>query len=296
MGVRNKTGGAVYDLIAKHGKRNILFYMERKCTALHLSRLSKVSGPNLMKVYSIVNQKGGVAKTSTAQALSAGLKRRRKKVLVIDLDPSCNFTSTAGVMDAEPNIYDVLNGEATIVDCIKHTSFGDIVPGSNDLAGADRILKDYGSDRKLAEAFEPIKNDYDYVVIDTPPMLGVLSVNALVASDGIVVPANADIYSLDGIDELSRTIAAVKRYGNPNLKVEGILITQDFPRTILSRDCKSVAKEIASEMGTKVFKTAIRYNVSVKEAQAKMKTVFEYGPNDNAAVDYNAWITELLKN
>ncbi len=249
----------------------------------------------MAKVYAVVNQKGGVAKTTTAQSLAAGLKNRRKKVLVVDLDPSCNLSSTADIANEEPNIYDVLNGNAKITECARPTSLGDMVPGSRDLSGADRFLKDYGSDQKLKEALGEVSDRYDYIIIDTPPMLGILSVNAIVACDGVIIPANADKFSLDGIDDLSGTIEAVKKYGNPNLKIEGILITQDFPNTVMSRDCKKVADVIAEELGTKVFKTSIRHNTSMKKAQASGKTIFEYAPNDNAAVDYKKWIDELLR-
>ena len=153
-----------------------------------------------------------------------------------------------------------------------------------------------GKEYRLKEALESIRDMYDYIIIDTPPALGILTINALTACNSVIIPAQAEIYSLQGIEQLSETMKPVKKYCNPSLSIKGILLTRYSQRAVLSREVDEITKQLAAKLGTKIFNTAIRENISVKEAQISQKSLFEYAPNSNAAKDYTSFIEELLSN
>ena len=142
---------------------------------------------------------------------------------------------------------------------------------------------------------DEIRNDYDFAVIDTPPALGILTVNALTACDSVVIPAQADIYSLQGIEQLTKTIAPVRKYCNRSLRIEGILLTRYSSRSVLSREIADLSNQLADKLGTKLFNARIREAIAVKEAQLKQKSLFEYSPKAGVTEDYSAFITELLE-
>ncbi|GHT96840.1 hypothetical protein FACS1894122_15510 [Alphaproteobacteria bacterium] len=152
-----------------------------------------------------------------------------------------------------------------------------------------------GKEYKLVEALERIKPNYDYIIIDTPPALGILTVNALTACDSVIVPAQADVYSLQGIEQLHDTVSTVKQYCNKNLKIQGILLTRFSYRTILSKNILELLEQTAEKIQTKLFKTTIREAIAIKEAQANRQDIFSYAPASNAAIDYNNFINELLE-
>ena len=152
-----------------------------------------------------------------------------------------------------------------------------------------------GTEFRLREAIDVIRDDYDYVVIDTPPALGILTVNALTACTRAIIPAQADIYSFQGVSQLYKTITTVKRYCNPDLEVAGILLTRYSPRAILSRDVADMLSKTAEQIQTKLFNATIREAVSVKEAQANQTDVYEYNPKSNVSLDYEAFTEELLE-
>ena len=189
----------------------------------------------------------------------------------------------------------VLMGEVKPFDAIQHTDgFGDIIVSSKALSGADGFITVTGKEYRLKEALEKVCDMYDYIIIDTPPALGILTVNALTACHSVIIPAQAEIYSLQGIEQLSETMKPVRKYCNPQLDIAGILLTRYSQRTVLSREVAEMAKQLAQKLGTKIFSTSIRENISVKEAQISQKSLFEYAPNSNAAKDYAAFIEELL--
>ena len=247
-----------------------------------------------MKVISIVNRRGGVGKTATAHAIGAGLSHRGYKVLFIDLDSQSNLTFDTGATTSDKTSLELLQGTATATDAIQSTPIGNIIPASQNLALADMLLQDTGKEYKLKEAIAPIKRKYDYIIIDTPPALGIITTNALTASDTVVIPAQAEIHSIQGIALLNEAITAVKKYTNPALKIAGIVITRYNGRAILSKDMKENLHRTAELLKTKVFSTPIRECIAVKEAQALRQDIFTYAPRSNATKDYNAVIDELL--
>ena len=246
------------------------------------------------KIIAVINQKGGVGKSTTAEALIAGLSLKGYSCLAIDLDAQGNFSYTAGAKTDGATILGVLTGEVKAKDAIQHLQSGDMIAASNTLAGADAFITNTGKEYKLKEALEELKGMYQYIIIDTPPALGILTVNALTACHSVIIPAQADIYSLQGIEKLAETIKPVKKYCNPSIYIEGILLTRYSPRSVLSRDVAEIAEKLAEKLGTKVFKTTIREAIAIKEAQISQQSLFEYAPKAKVTEDYRAFIEELL--
>ena len=249
----------------------------------------------MKEIIAIVNRRGGVGKTATAHAIGAGLARKGYKVLYLDSDSQCNLTYDIGGSAASPTSMDILTGAATAAEAIQHTAGGDLIPASPSLAVADTTLDGTGKEYKLREALEPIAEDYDYIIIDTPPALGTLTVNALTAATSAIIPAQAEVHSIQGIELLYDVIRAVQRYTNPALTIKGILITRYNGRAILSRDMRGNLEAIAEELGTRVFTTPIRECTAIKEAQAVQSDIYSYAPKSNAAADYMALIDEIVK-
>jgi len=248
----------------------------------------------MSRTLAIMNQKGGAGKTTTAQALAAGLSLKGYRVLSVDLDAQGNMSYTAGARTDGATALGVLTGEIRAGDAIQHTRSGDIIPASKALAGADAFMTDTGKEYKLREALEPISGEYDFIILDTPPHLGILTVNALTACDSVIIPALADIYSLQGIEQLAETMKPVKKYCNPALTIEGILLTRYSSRSIVSREVAELAGRIAAKLGTKLFKTTIREAVAVREAQISQQDLFRYAPKAKVTEDYSRFIAELL--
>ena len=214
-----------------------------------------------MEVIAIVNRKGGVGKTATAQALGAGLIRRKKKVLYVDLDSQTNLTYGTGASLDGLNSMDVLTGDATAEQAIQKTQQGDIIAGSETLAAADAAIDGTGKEYRLKEAIAELK--YDYIIIDTPAQLGTLTVNALTAANSVIIPVQAEVYSLQGIGQLNKAIEAVKKYCNPALSIRGILITRYNGRAVISKDMQSNLAEAAEQLKTRLYSTPIRECVSI---------------------------------
>lgn len=244
----------------------------------------------MKEIVSIVNQKGGVGKTSTAHALGAGLRNRGHNVLFVDLDPQGNLSYILQAK-AGPSAYDLLTKRAGVDEVLQSGPQGDFIPSGPALATADMDINTTGKEYRLKEVLSGLS--YDFIVIDTPPALGILTVNALTASNSIIIPAQADIFSLQGIGQLYGTIQAVTQYCNPALAIRGILLTRHTNRTVLSREVADMIADTAAQLDTKVFETAIRENVAVKEAQASKDDIFSYAPRSNAANDYSALIQEM---
>ena len=246
-----------------------------------------------MEVVAIVNRKGGVGKTATALALGAGLIRKGKKVLFIDLDSQTNLTSGIGATASGFTALDILTGQATAPDAIQKTPQGDVIAAEEALAGAEMAITGTGKEYRLKEAIDGLQ--YDYIIIDTPAALGTLTVNALTAANSALIPVQADIDSLQGVGQLSKTIEAVKKYCNPNLRIKGILITRYNGRAILSRDMQENLQEAAQQLKTRLYSTPIRECISIKEAKAQQTDIFTYAPRSNAAEDYKAFIKEFTE-
>ena len=184
----------------------------------------------------VINKKGGVAKTTTAMAIAAGLVKKGKRVLSIDLDSQCNLSMCMEAELGGKNVLDILMEQADTAEVIQKTPMGDIIPACLALAGADGLITETGKEYRLREAISSIESQYDYSIIDTPPSLGVLSINAMTAADWLLIPAQADIFSRDGLIQLAMAIEKDRKYCNKNLKVAGIVLTRYSDRNILSKN------------------------------------------------------------
>ena len=249
------------------------------------------------RVITLINQKGGVGKTTTALALGAGLALRGYRTLFVDLDAQGNLTYVLGADGsglAGKNVFDVLMGNAAADAAVQQTPLGSVLASAPALAGADLVLSAVGKEHRLREALEAVQGQYDYIVVDTPPALGVLTINALTACTGIIITAQADVFSMQGIAQLYDTLPTVKKYCNPSLRVLGILLTRYSARAILSRDLADKMGDVAERLQTKVYATKIRETIAIKEAQSKRQSLYDYAPKSNAALDYLAFVDEFL--
>lgn len=248
-----------------------------------------------MQIVSVINQKGGVGKSTTAIALSLGLAKEGYRVLCIDLDGQGNLTYALG---AEPSAYGamgVLERPETIYNEIIHLQAIDLIPSNDRLFLAQNVLIETGKEYRLKEALGNLKpRSYDYVVIDTPPSLGVLTINALSASNEVVIPSRADTFSLQGIGQLAVTINAIKKYCNPHLRINGILLTQYNARTNLAKTLSEQTEGFARSLNTRVYSTRIRECIAIRESQAMRKDIYTYSPTSNCVEDYNAFVREFL--
>lgn len=246
-------------------------------------------------IISLFNQKGGVGKTTINVNLTVALAKRKQRVLTIDLDPQGNTTSGFGV-DASEQVssYDVFLGEVSLQDAIVSTEEGvDLIPSSPDLAAASMILsqgekKDY----VLKEALQAIQADYDLIFIDCPPALGLLSINALVASDTVLIPIQCEFYALEGLSQLVETIQMIRSGMNPNLSIEGVLLNMVDKRNNLTRD---VAFEVKKYFGDKVYDTEIPRNVRLAEAPSYGQSIFKYDSISKGAWSFKKLAKEFLQ-
>ena len=249
----------------------------------------------MSKAIAVINQKGGVGKSTTALAIGAGLSLKGYSVLFIDLDAQGNLSYTLGADTKGYNAMGVLERPETAKEEIQHTPQGDIIASSPKLAGADKLLEETGKEYRLKEALESLQGAYDYIIVDTPPALGILTINALTACTGAIIPAQADIYSLQGIGQLNSTIETVKKYCNPSLSIMGIVITRFNGRSIIRREVAEMLEHTADQLHTKLYSSKIRECTALVEAQATKQNIYSYAPRSNAAADYKALVDEIIK-
>ena len=246
----------------------------------------------MSKVISISNHKGGVGKTTSALNIGAGLNKLGKKVLLIDLDPQANLSQSLGIIEHEKNIYGAIRGEYKLqpINIIKGL---DLIPSTLDLSGAEVELSgEAGREYILKELIDPIKKQYDYVIIDSPPSLGLLTINSFTASDEVLIPLQAQYLAIQGLTKLVEVIDKIKKRLNKSLKVGGVFITQYDNRQVLNRD---VVTTIKSHFKNEVFKTKIRDNVALAEAPTQGVDIFRYQPKSKGAEDYLALCREIVK-
>ena len=248
-------------------------------------------------IIAVANQKGGVGKTTTAQALCAGLAEKKYRVLGIDLDPQGNFSTACGAENYNvQTIYEVMKQGGGIIEATHHIKGDyDIVPANIMLAGAEQELSQTGKEHRLKEGLDPIVADYDFIVIDTPPSLGVLTVNAFTCATDILIPTTAGIFATAGISQLNKTVISVQKYCNPNVKIRGILFTRFNPRANISRQIKELAEQLSEYISAPIYDTYIRAAVAVEEAQANQTDIFDYAGRSTVAEDYRKFIEEFLK-
>lgn len=249
-----------------------------------------------MKTIALSNQKGGVAKTTTTAALASGLSSKGFKVLAVDLDPQGNlgFSSGADVLSMTDTLYDVFKETAELKDIIQHLEDYDVVVGGLSLAGADMDFTQTGREYLLKEALESVGDEYDFCLLDCPPTLGILTVNALTAADSVIVPITADAYAIQGLSQLKQLIDRVRKYSNRGLKIEGLLITR-YDKTNVTKALTDQIYQTAEKLGTRVFSQPIRNSVAVRESQVLRSNLFAEAPKANATRDYLSMIDELLK-
>lgn len=246
-------------------------------------------------ILSMVNQKGGVGKTTTAVSLTAALTQKGKKVLLCDFDPQANATSGLGVekSDVKHSIYDVIIGGIDAKQAVVHTKFGDLLPSGADLAGAGIELVSLDRrEYRLKDALEPLKPEYDFIFIDCPPSLELLTLNALCAADQVIVPVQCEYYALEGLSDLMTTLRAVKRAYRPNIGIFGLVLTMYDGRTNLSLQ---VAQEVRRHFPGKVFSTVIPRNVRLSEAPSHGLPITAYDRLSRGAESYLNLADEVLR-
>ncbi|MGQ9819632.1 MAG: ParA family protein [Candidatus Kapaibacteriales bacterium] len=251
----------------------------------------------MSKVISIVNQKGGVGKTTTSINLSSALSIKGQKVLLIDVDPQANSTTGLGIESNKHknSIYEVLIGKLDINDTILHIKTDDVylVPSSINLVGAEiELVSQPQREQLLKNALSKIRNNFDYIVIDCPPSLGLLTINALTAANSVLIPVQCEYYALEGLSKLLNTIYYVRKGLNKELQIEGILLTMFDSRLKLSHQ---VETEVRNLFGKKAFRTIINRNVRLSEAPSHGKSIFQYDPTSIGAKNYTELAEEILK-
>lgn len=240
----------------------------------------------MSEIITITNQKGGVGKTTVAAALICGLRQRGARVLGIDVDPQGNLAFALGLDIGDGyTVYDVLTGAHTIAESIVHTEYGDILPADIMLSTAEMEFTAPRREFMLSQHLSALRDVYDYIIIDTPPSLNILTINSYVASTGLIIPMEAEVLSLVGISQIQDTIEAVRQSFNPNLKVLGILLNKFNARLRLSREIQELAEQVAEQLGSQVFSTKIRRGVSVAVAPAHGQSVLTYSPSSKPALD-----------
>lgn len=246
-----------------------------------------------MKIVTITNQKGGVGKTTTASSLFAGLHKMGTKTLAIDMDSQCNLSYCFKADTSKPSIINVFRGEVSLKDAMQHTEAGDFVQSDKNLDNVMTELSALDKVYKLSKVLKEIKDLYDYVIIDTPPALSPLTINALVASNSVIIPVQADSFSMQGAEALAETIKGIREV-NESLEMSGILIVRYKGRAGLAQHMNKKFEDFAKIFETRVFETKIRDAIAIQESQLARTNIFDYDSNCNVALDYANFVKEFI--
>ncbi|RGC23616.1 ParA family protein [Enterocloster aldenensis] len=241
------------------------------------------------------NQKGGVGKTTSAYVIATALKEMGYRVLAVDMDPQGNLSFSLGADTESATIYDVLKGELKPRYAVQKSTLVDIIPSNILLSSIELEFTGVRREFLLTEALGSLKGLYDYILIDSPPALGILTVNAFTAADYVLVPMLSDIFSLQGITQLEETIRRVRNYCNPDIRILGVFLTKHNPRTRFSKEVEGTLRMVAEDLQMPVLETFIRESVALREAQSLQCSVLEYAPDCNAVRDYKSLIQELMQ-
>ena len=236
----------------------------------------------MAEILTFINQKGGVGKTSLAMNFGIRLKMAGARVLLVDMDPQCNLTYIMGVDDPAHTVYEVMLRQVGAADAVIHAAECDLLAASSSLS-------------TLRDALRPVADSYDFIIIDSPPTLGILTINVLSVANSVIIPALADVFSLQGVGQLYASIQAVQAASNPALKIDGIVLSRHTDRLLLSRELREMMENAAQQIHTRLFDAVIRESVVVREAQATRQSVFKYAPRSKQTADYDKLVLEYLR-
>lgn len=248
-----------------------------------------------MRIIAFINQKGGVSKTTSVVNIGYGLHALNRKVLLLDMDPQAHLTYSLGIEshDLENSTYSLLKGESSVSESVVHRKGVDILPASLELSGAEIELSSMpGREVLLKESISTLSNEYDYILIDCPPSLGLLTLNALTAASEVFIPLLPEFLALRGVRKLMEIIEIVRKRLNPKIHITGVLLSRYDSRKILH---KEIVENVKGVFGNSVFNTYLRENIAIAEAPSYGETIFEYKPTSNGAIDYENLCLEIIK-
>ncbi len=247
----------------------------------------------MTRIVAVINQKGGVGKTTTALNMGSILKRRGNRVLFIDMDPQCNLSYAMNAFLEDKSIYDAMMGNVDIKNIIQRLHDGDMIISNGNVSSYELKFHGESKEYRIKEIIEPIKEYYDYIIIDSPPALSVLTIAILTASDSFIIPANCDSFSAQGVDQINSTFEAVRAYTNSKLVCDGVLLTRFLNE--FDQDNSIKVKAVAHKNRIPIFDTVIHESIAIKQANANKKSLYDCAPDSKVLKDYTDFVDEWLR-